>query len=244
LAEGDDVAATTTSPDKPTVAEAAKQVPAPASLALAPLHPLTEPRPSHKLASGSAPSAPSAMAWASADDAGVPIQGGISGASAHLALDLGHAATLSLHLRVKDGVADVRIEGAGAEHDLFRRREVATALRQEGLSLGGWEVHAGAAPPSDMPPVRHAALPSAAAPSNAGTPLAQGPAQALRATTAAAEEGVRRAAGSGGATVVTPPASGRRQATGTARANHAGKDESHDDEREARDEREGLHVTA
>jgi len=179
--------------------------------------------------------------WAPAEDAGIPIQGGIAGASAHLSLDLGHAATLSLHLRVKDGVADVRIEGAGTEHDLFRRREAATALRQEGLTLGNWEVHAAGAPLSHTVGVTTAAL---ELPSNVGTPFAQAPEQAMRATTAAAAEGVRRATGGAAATVVAPPASGRRQAPGNARAGASLREDREDSEEESGQERESVHVTA
>jgi len=61
------------------------------------------------------------------------------GNNAHLRLETAHAGSLSMHLRVRDGVADLEIEGAGARSLDFRPQEIRRALAGEGLTLGRFE---------------------------------------------------------------------------------------------------------
>ena len=61
------------------------------------------------------------------------------GNNAHVTLDAGRAGELSLHLRIRDGVADVRFEGDAARSLDIRSHEVRTALAGEGLALGRFE---------------------------------------------------------------------------------------------------------
>lgn len=58
------------------------------------------------------------------------------GQNAHLHLDAGAAGPLSLHLTVRDGVADLEIEGPAAEHLKMRPEDLRRALAGEGLALG------------------------------------------------------------------------------------------------------------
>jgi hypothetical protein len=44
-----------------------------------------------------------------------------------------------VHLRVKDGVADVRVDGAGASTVDIRPQELRVALAGEGIALGSFE---------------------------------------------------------------------------------------------------------
>ena len=56
--------------------------------------------------------------------------------SAPCSIDTGSAGELALHLRVKDGVADVRVTGAAAHTVEMRPSELRAALASEGLTLG------------------------------------------------------------------------------------------------------------
>jgi hypothetical protein len=61
------------------------------------------------------------------------------GTAAHLTLDAGPAGQLSLHLRVQDGVADVRIDGAAGKILDIRPEQLRTALAGEGITLGAFQ---------------------------------------------------------------------------------------------------------
>jgi hypothetical protein len=67
------------------------------------------------------------------------LHGAVLTDSAHVSLDAGAAGEITLHLRVKDGVADVRVEGAAAPMLAIRPHELQAALASEGLTLGGFE---------------------------------------------------------------------------------------------------------
>jgi hypothetical protein len=56
-----------------------------------------------------------------------------------LSIDTGGAGELALHLRVKDGVADVRVVGAAAHTIDMRPSELRAALASEGLTLGSFQ---------------------------------------------------------------------------------------------------------
>jgi hypothetical protein len=56
-----------------------------------------------------------------------------------LSIDTGSAGELALHLRVKDGVADVRVSGAAAHTVEMRPSELRAALASEGLTLGSFQ---------------------------------------------------------------------------------------------------------
>ena len=56
-----------------------------------------------------------------------------------LSIDTGAAGELALHLRVKDGVADVRVAGAAAHTVEMRPAELRAALASEGLTLGSFQ---------------------------------------------------------------------------------------------------------
>ena len=56
-----------------------------------------------------------------------------------LSLDAGGGHELELHLRVKDGVADVRVDGAGAAALDIRPHELRVALAGEGITLGRFD---------------------------------------------------------------------------------------------------------
>ncbi len=56
-----------------------------------------------------------------------------------LSIDTGAAGELALHLRVKDGVADVRVAGAAAHTVDMRPSELRAALASEGLTLGSFQ---------------------------------------------------------------------------------------------------------
>jgi hypothetical protein len=51
-------------------------------------------------------------------------------------VDAGDAGAIGLHLRVRDGVADVRIDGLAAPVAEARAGELRAALAREGLALG------------------------------------------------------------------------------------------------------------
>ena len=67
------------------------------------------------------------------------LYGAVMTDSAHVSLDAGAAGEITLHLRVKDGVADVRVEGAGVPSLAIHPQDLQAALASEGLSLGGFE---------------------------------------------------------------------------------------------------------
>jgi hypothetical protein len=67
------------------------------------------------------------------------------GNNAHLRLETADAGSLSLHLRVRDGVADLEVEGAGARSLDLRPQEIRRALAGEGLTLGRFESRTGEA---------------------------------------------------------------------------------------------------
>jgi hypothetical protein len=60
--------------------------------------------------------------------------------SAHINIDAGGAGDLSLHLRVKDGVADVRLEGAASPLLEPKADELRVVLATEGITLGSFDV--------------------------------------------------------------------------------------------------------
>ncbi|MES1206970.1 MAG: hypothetical protein ABUS79_13620 [Pseudomonadota bacterium] len=64
------------------------------------------------------------------------------GTSAHLTLHADGAGEVSLHLSVRDGVADLRVDGVAAQTLDIKQSEVRTALAGEGLSLGRFETTA------------------------------------------------------------------------------------------------------
>jgi len=65
------------------------------------------------------------------------------GNSAHLRLQTASGQDLSLHIRVRDGIADIRVDGSAGSGGVpaieLRASEVRTALAGEGLSLGTFE---------------------------------------------------------------------------------------------------------
>jgi hypothetical protein len=79
-----------------------------------------------------------------------------------LSLDTGGAGELALHLRVKDGVADVRLAGSAAETLEVRPQELRAALASEGLTLGTFDSGQSSSPSSRQAP--HDADPSDRAP--------------------------------------------------------------------------------
>jgi len=90
--------------------------------------------------------APSALLAHAAEDPS--LRATILPERAVLSLDTGGAGELALHLRVKDGVADVRVSGSAADALDVRPSELRAALASEGLSLGSFE--------SGQAPSRHA----------------------------------------------------------------------------------------
>jgi len=64
------------------------------------------------------------------------LQATALGKNAHLHLETGAAGPVSLHLTVRDGVADLEVEGPGAERLEMRPEELRRALAGEGLTLG------------------------------------------------------------------------------------------------------------
>jgi hypothetical protein len=85
-----------------------------------------------------------------------PPQGSLGGAilanAAHLRLESSTLGDLALHLRVRDGVAHVRLEGEQAPQLAQRAPELQRALAAEGLQLGRLEVERPAVhAPADAP---------------------------------------------------------------------------------------------
>jgi hypothetical protein len=79
------------------------------------------------------------------------LHGTILPERAVLSVDAG-AGEIALHLRVKDGVADVRVVGSAAEGLDVQQHELRAALASEGLSLGSFE---SGQSPSRQPDVDH-----------------------------------------------------------------------------------------
>jgi hypothetical protein len=85
------------------------------------------------------------------------LQATALGRNAHVHLDTGAAGALSLHLTVRDGVADREIDGPAVEALNLRPEEIRRALAGEGLALGHFasrvneaaEAPAGRAPTSE-----------------------------------------------------------------------------------------------
>ncbi len=112
------------------------------------------------------PAAPSALLAHAAEDPS--LRATVMPERAVLSIDTGGAGELALHLRVKDGVADVRVAGAAAHTVDMRPSELRAALASEGLTLGSFqsgqpapEDNRGAERADDDPAVR---APSRAAP--------------------------------------------------------------------------------
>jgi hypothetical protein len=71
------------------------------------------------------------------------LSGAVLPHAAHLSLDTREAGAIGLHLRIRDGVADLRIDGTVAERVEARSAELRLALAREGLQLGTLELSAG-----------------------------------------------------------------------------------------------------
>jgi hypothetical protein len=118
------------------------------------------------------PAAPSTLLAHAAEDPS--LRATVMPERAVLSIDTGGAGELSLHLRVKDGVADVRVAGAAAHTVEMRPAELRAALASEGLTLGSFqsgqpapEHNRGAEGADDDPAVRAPSPAAAVAP--AGT---------------------------------------------------------------------------
>jgi hypothetical protein len=83
------------------------------------------------------PALPSAFLAAVSED--LSLRATVMPERAVLSIDTGTGGEMALHLRIKDGVADVRLSGAGAESLDVRPQELRTALAGEGLTLGTFE---------------------------------------------------------------------------------------------------------
>jgi hypothetical protein len=83
------------------------------------------------------PPAPSALMAHAAEDPS--LRATVMPERAVLSIDTGGAGELALHLRVKDGVADVRVSGAAAHSVEMRPAELRAALASEGLTLGSFQ---------------------------------------------------------------------------------------------------------
>ncbi len=83
------------------------------------------------------PAAPSALLAHAAEDPS--LRATVMPERAVLSIDTGSAGELALHLRVKDGVADVRVSGAAAHTVEMRPSELRAALASEGLTLGSFQ---------------------------------------------------------------------------------------------------------
>jgi len=83
----------------------------------------------------------------------VPLaaEGGLEGAvlphAAHLRVESGLLGQIELHVRVRDGVAHVRLEGPAAIAAQSQLPELRSALAREGLALGEVEITPTSAPP-------------------------------------------------------------------------------------------------
>ena len=131
---------------------------------------------SFALAELAPPPPPAAMPlWTQAAD-DQSLRATLTSDTAHVSLDTGAAGELSLHLRIKDGVTDVRVDGMAAQTMDIRQQDLRAALASEGLTLGTFESgqqsapqHSNVdgrddAPTSDFVPRGSAANPTGAAP--------------------------------------------------------------------------------
>ncbi len=87
------------------------------------------------------PAAPGPLLAQAAED--LSLRATVMPERAVLSIDAGTAGELALHLRVRDGIADVRVTGAAAAE--MRPAELRAALASEGLTLGSFE--SGQSPP-------------------------------------------------------------------------------------------------
>jgi hypothetical protein len=87
------------------------------------------------------PTAAASLVQAAVDDE--TLHAAAIGNSAHLRLQTASGQDVSLHIRVRDGIADIRVDGStgtnGALPIELRASEVRTALAGEGISLGTFE---------------------------------------------------------------------------------------------------------
>ncbi len=127
------------------------------------------------------PPAPSALLAHAAED--LSLHATVMPERAVLSIDAGSAGELALHLRVKDGVADVRVAGSAAHSIEIRPSELRAALASEGLTLGSFQSgqpapehnHPGDRVDDDATtrqPSRAAAVTTAAAATNDSSPTA------------------------------------------------------------------------
>jgi hypothetical protein len=70
------------------------------------------------------------------------LHAAVLGKTAHLRLDTGADGELGLHMSVKDGIVDLRLDGAATRTLDIRQNDVRTALAGEGISLGRFETGA------------------------------------------------------------------------------------------------------
>ena len=121
-----------------TRAPLAERVPAPAAAHLAALS--TAPAPFDALLASlpvPMPAASHALLAHAVEDPS--LRATVMPEHAVLSIDTGGAGELALHLRVKDGVADVRVAGAAAHTVEMRPSELRAALASEGLTLGSFQ---------------------------------------------------------------------------------------------------------
>jgi hypothetical protein len=92
------------------------------------------------------------------------LQATALGRNAHVHLDTGAAGALSLHLTVRDGVADLEIDGPAVEALDLRPEDIRRALAGEGLALGHFasRVNEAAEVPASRAPTNEATARTAA----------------------------------------------------------------------------------
>jgi hypothetical protein len=128
-----------------------------------------------------APSVPEATALWTEAALDPSLRATVMPENAVLSFDTGAGGEAAVHLHVKDGVADVRIDGAGADALAMHPQDLRTALAGEGLTLGSFESgqpapHQAPVEMTDEPvvsPARAAAAPTSAdgAESSSSSPL-------------------------------------------------------------------------
>jgi hypothetical protein len=112
----------------------------PASLPSAAAFPATfGPAAAPALAPAAEPPVPAAAALWDQAAADPSLRATVTPDRAVLSIDTGARGELELHVHVKDGVTDVRIEGAAAASLDLRAQELSTALAGEGLTLGTFD---------------------------------------------------------------------------------------------------------
>lgn len=129
-----------------TAARAADGAAASPAAAVAAVHGHAPPPAAAAATPPAAPASPEAALLARAAD-DPSLRATVMSEKAVLSLDTGGGRELELHLRVKDGVADVRIDGAGAAALDIRPQELRVALAGEGIALGRFD--------SGQPPPQH-----------------------------------------------------------------------------------------